>query len=1204
MGNNKSMNQASNASGTTHTTMTLLDDGNSSISSTSLLANGITLELEDDLDSNRTFSQASQSYSGSVEKMRQNVSTSLIMITHRIYNYCKRKFIEYEHLPTATCEDICIEFSRNMGILPNTRYLFGLRVLEANQVDEWVLPGQPLRPDVTYCFRMRFKVPSLELLQIMDRASYEYLYNQMRYDVVKECIPDIRYPFKKDNVMGLGAMNMCIDLLEQRESAERIEKNYKSYLPQPLVKTHKIFSRRKICQTFRHLCRRQLDLADVKLNYVREVNNLAPDYLLETFAGLVDYIPGDKLTPHTNIVGILNPTEAKVFIKLDLFDTIEPGLKVARITSKEKLEWILVSKLENIYALCVKSNNLQTPYARLEITGMPHGYRIQFEGKIQLESFISYISGYMRLTTKWMLDLCVQYITPSLAELFAIDCHGPIGGTVSFAKIRERRNNCGSYIVRQCEKEYNTYYIDINTKSNRAGLQPERYKTETYKITKKLCTVNNGITTNPPVKWILHYNSTRKPFDKLADLAQFIPAESEQRFRIKPSEYDKSNLLTICSPKKVQSNETETELNEAELQRKRVQILDPPRDLQWYQNSSSECDNGRMIKMRADWVQEGGFKDVNVTLKVLKYDEDFPKFMNLSNTWSRIYSPYIIKLYGLTLTTPYTMVMEYSKFGPLNEFLQHYKSKISLHQLLDVVHGLVRGIVYLQEHGIIHGFIRCSNLHVTKFDPKNQLLEAKIGDHGFPRPYRRDELPWIPFEYHNNLSLAEKHLDIDLWAFATTIWEIFARGQSIGHVTSESLRQNYNRYGGILPIPSDDCPPEMFEVMMDGWSTEPDTHTHKNFNHMQIFQRLIFIKENLDEDYSTIEWPDELMDADQVNDSNNGEGHNQHLNGMRHNGFGLDGKKPSNYRSYFDTTPSVLEIKNGKVIFKNKIGEGHYGTVHLGEVRYNTPINARELVAIKTLKSLRAPQLNDDFMREIEIMETLDHPNIVKIKHWIQRPFCIIMEYLESGSFLVYLTSRKPNLTNQKLLGFALDIARGMDYLVSKNVIHRDLAARNILVDRDSVKISDFGLAQRADCDGYYIAHTNREIPIKWYSPEAIKKDAKFSFQSDVWSYGVTLFEMFSRGESPNLDPDKELTQDEFLQRLERGDRLRQPSLCPDYVYERLMLPCWHSNPKMRPTFRMVIGNIQSIKNETCNFLPKSELSITPSSSPASTTPN
>lgn len=102
--------------------------------------------------------------------------------------------------------------------------------------------------------------------------------------------------------------------------------------------------------------------------------------------------------------------------------------------------------------------------------------------------------------------------------------------------------------------------------------------------------------------------------------------------------------------------------------------------------------------------------------------------------------------------------------------------------------------------------------------------------------------------------------------------------------------------------------------------------------------------------------------------SNNEESNNL----LEENGFGVDNqnsKKKANFRSYFDTTPSVLEIKNGKVIFKEKIGEGHYGTVHLGEVRYNTPRNARELVAIKTLKSLKVAKLNDDFMREIEIME-------------------------------------------------------------------------------------------------------------------------------------------------------------------------------------------------------------------------------------------
>lgn len=121
-----------------------------------------------------------------------------------------------------------------------------------------------------------------------------------------------------------------------------------------------------------------------------------------------------------------------------------------------------------------------------------------------------------------------------------------------------------------------------------------------------------------------------------------------------------------------------------------------------------------MIKMRADWVQlTGGFKDVRVTLKVLKSDSDFPvifillfqimyfniflsqEFMKLANTWSKIYSPQFIKLYGLTLSTPYTMIMEHSKFGQLNDFLMHLRDKVLLECLLDVVHGLVRAIVYL-----------------------------------------------------------------------------------------------------------------------------------------------------------------------------------------------------------------------------------------------------------------------------------------------------------------------------------------------------------------------------------------------------------------------------------------------------------------------------------------------------------------------------
>ena len=353
------MNQASNASGTTNTTMTLLDDIHSSIGSISLLDGrngtfGFDLEQEHEHDgtSNTTISQNSQTYTDSMERMRQIGAYGTDTVVHRIYNYAKRRFIEYEHLRSATCEDICIDFSRNMDILPNTRYLFGLRVFEEAANDEWCPPGEELQPNVTYCFRMRFKIPSLDVqLRTMDAKAFEYLYNQMRYDMVHECIPAIKYPLKKDNVMGLGAVNMYIDLLEQRDSIERIESNYKRYLPRPLVRAHKIFIKGKICKSFRLLRQTQIDLKQVKWHYVHELNTLATDYLLETFVGIVDFIPGDIISEASND-GIVSPTTAKVYIKLDLYDTPEPGMKVARITSKDKIE---VSNCMQLF--CLKRNN-------------------------------------------------------------------------------------------------------------------------------------------------------------------------------------------------------------------------------------------------------------------------------------------------------------------------------------------------------------------------------------------------------------------------------------------------------------------------------------------------------------------------------------------------------------------------------------------------------------------------------------------------------------------------------------------------------------------------------------------------------------------------------------------------------------------------------------------------------------------------------
>ncbi|XP_034487752.1 tyrosine-protein kinase hopscotch [Drosophila innubila] len=882
------------------------------------------------------------------------------------------------------------------------------------------------------------------------------------------------------------------------------------------------------------------------------------------------------------------PNSIPVYVRLWFHDSAEPGLKVARVTSEATLKWSLVAVVEDIFSLYKESEQV----VRMEIVGFPKGYHMRFETEHEMKSFISYLGIYIRLTVKWMQDLCPSYKTPSLEELDRLYCHGPIGGGYSFMKLHENGDKCGSYIVRQCDREYNAYYIDINTRIVARNIDHERCQTETFKIIRK------------DKQWKLAYNGDEHIFEQLPELAQFIRTDSNDRIRIPASKYDKPPLLLLCLPKNLKTKKTEMELSEAELQRKNPQLFNPKTDLQWYRDSINHSDDDKVFTMRGDWIQQGSFKDVPVTMKMLKYDANFQEFMQLAHTWSLIQSPQFIKLYGLTLSVPYTMVMEYSKYGPLNKFLQVHRD-ISMYCLLDVMHGLVRGMHYLEDNKIIHNYIRCANLYVTKYDPEKYVLDAKISDPGYPRPYKQSDSPWIPIKYFNNLEAAKQDSSTQLWAFATTIYEIFSRGQfALDRLKQLDLIQNRARDGGILKqLHKRLCPGEMYETIMDGWSDDPD----KRFSHHVIFTRLNAIKTSLQRNYDVPETEAESLDGD--DGDFNGEftamsnGHGL-PNGRHESECQMDDSISNNLFSgpgeFFANShdlPLVMQLSDCKVIYreKDKIGQGHYGTVFRGEVEYHDRSRPTEQVAIKKLKTV---QVTNDFIREMDIMRKLDHPNVVKFKYWAEKSLSIIMEYFEFGSFIVYLSSRKPSLTNARLLDFALDIARGMNYLSSKGLIHRDLAARNILVDRSCVKISDFGLAQFANADGYYIGISNRDIPIKWYSPEAIETN-KFSSYSDVWSYGVTLFEMFSRGEIPNLPPPKketlpptqtltptaipiqpkssqELTQDDFLNRLRNGDRLEKPELCSDFVYNELMRPCWHETPKSRPTFYQIIQIIQS----------------------------
>jgi len=224
-------------------------------------------------------------------------------------------------------------------------------------------------------------------------------------------------------------------------------------------------------------------------------------------------------------------------------------------------------------------------------------------------------------------------------------------------------------------------------------------------------------------------------------------------------------------------------------------------------------------------------------------------------------------------------------------------------------------------------------------------------------------------------------------------------------------------------------------------------------------------------------------------------------------------------------------------------------------------------VAIKTMKvNSMSP---DAFLAEAQIMKQCNHPKLVKLYAVCtdREPYYIITEYMKNGSLLTYLRNENNSLSLQSLVDIAGQIANGMCYLKERRLVHRDLAARNVLVGEKisnvpEVKIADFGLARKLmDEENIYAAQEGAKFPIKWTAPEAATK-GNFTTKSDVWSYGVLLFEIFTKGHVPYIG----MHNREVIEQVQRGYRISRPANCPPPIYEE-MLKCWNADPTARPTF-------------------------------------
>nr|XP_033797122.1 fibroblast growth factor receptor 2 isoform X7 [Geotrypetes seraphini] len=288
----------------------------------------------------------------------------------------------------------------------------------------------------------------------------------------------------------------------------------------------------------------------------------------------------------------------------------------------------------------------------------------------------------------------------------------------------------------------------------------------------------------------------------------------------------------------------------------------------------------------------------------------------------------------------------------------------------------------------------------------------------------------------------------------------------------------------------------------------------------------------------------------------------------------------------------VWEFSREKLTLGKPLGEGCFGQVVMAEAVGIDKERPKEAltVAVKMLKDDATEKDLSDLVSEMEMMKMIGkHKNIINLLGACTQdgPLYVIVEYAAKGNLREYLRVRRPpgmeysfdinrvpeeQLTFKDLVSCTYQLARGMEYLASQKCIHRDLAARNVLVTENNVmKIADFGLARDINNIDYYKKTTNGRLPVKWMAPEALF-DRVYTQQSDVWSFGILMWEIFTLGGSPYPG----IPVEELFKLLKEGHRMDKPPNCTNELY-MTMRDCWHAVPSQRPTFKQLVEDLDRI---------------------------
>ncbi|XP_007896987.1 tyrosine-protein kinase JAK2 [Callorhinchus milii] len=1056
-----------------------------------------------------------------------------------------------------TAEELCVMAAKASGILPVYSSLFALA---SEDIKVWFPPNHIFRIDAStqpvLLYRIRFFFPNWfgqgdqmshrcgltreSVNTILDYSVIDYLFAQSRHDFVSGRIPIPLNLQMQEECLAMAVLDIMRISKERKWSLRQINEHvsYKSCIPIPFrcqIQQHNFVTRKRIRRKFYKFLRKislcETDQRFLKLKYLMDMRNMEGVSGKETFR-VRD--PMGRSEGRNSYKFISVSGDAGIQWSLKDNEQWQPFCdfpEIVDITLKQASRGYILEESRIVTVTKQDSKVLEAEFPSLK----------------EALSFVTLIDGYYRLAADAHHYFCKEVAPPTLLSNIENQCHGPITSEFAIHKLKKSGNVAGLYILRCSPKEFNKYFLTVcvDTAFGKDYKDCLIVRDKNYSLA-----------------------GVQRQFESLKDLLSYYHENSLQSEGISielhaccpPKPKEKSNLIII------RSHGSSALLTSPCMQRRNVSQMMfhkiKKEELTWGE-SLGQGSFTKIFKGKREEYIDCDSHQMDVLLKVLdhthrNYSESL---FEAASIMSQISHKHLILVYGIcAVNKDNIMVQEYVKHGALDIYLKKNKNKsrVNISWKLEVAKQLGYAMNFLEDKRIVHGNICAKNILLTRegdamtgLPPFIKLSDPGISITILPIEVRIDRIPWVAPECIGNPR--NLSLESDKWSFGTTLWEIFSPGDLPLNSLEPSQKLQFYQDYLRLPAPKwSELAHLINQCMAYQYSLRPCFRAI-----IRDLNRLITSDYELLSDLP----PSEIPSKD---------------------GFWsfVDMRKADD--------PTFFEERHLKFI--SVLGKGNFGSVEL--CRYD-PLgdNTGDMIAVKKLQQSTTEHLRD-FEREIKIVKSLHNDHIVKYKGVCyslgRKNLRLIMEYLPYGSLRDYLQKNKERVDHRKLLLFASQICKGMEYLGSKRYVHRDLATRNVLVESDTcVKIGDFGLTKILPQDKeYYKVLDPGESPIFWYAPESLS-ESKFSRESDVWSFGVVLYELFTysdRSRSPPMEYLRMIGYDKqgqipfHMTEILKGNRLPLPQNCPREIYD-MMLNCWNCHPEQRPTFTYLQQEINKFRD-------------------------